>query len=92
MKMMELMELNIIAVERIDNTRQKYPKHHAIYFISPYLESIDLLIADYPNKKGENNYGKVHIFLTNRIEDNLMSKIAANKNLIDRILTFKEFN
>ncbi len=48
MKMIELTELNIIMVERIDNERQKYPKHHAIYFISPYCETIDLLLNDFP--------------------------------------------
>ncbi|EGR28704.1 syntaxin binding protein 1, putative [Ichthyophthirius multifiliis] len=92
MKMTELLELNIISVEKIDNERPKHSKHHAIYFISPYQDSIDLLLNDFPQKKGENQYGKVHLYLTNRIEENLMSKIATNKYLLNRILTFKEFN
>ncbi len=39
---------NIISLER---SRKPYPKSHAIYFISPFKEQVDLLIDDFADKK-----------------------------------------
>ncbi|KAL4499311.1 hypothetical protein ABPG72_006897 [Tetrahymena utriculariae] len=91
MKMMELMELNILAVERIDNDRKAYPKQHVIYFLSCQSESIELLLKDFSNKK-DAKYGQVHLFFINRVSNEYMSKIASNSFLLDRVVTFKEFN
>ncbi|KRW98925.1 Sec1-like protein [Pseudocohnilembus persalinus] len=91
MKMMDLMELDILAVEQLDNERKKYQKQHAIYFISPTKESVDLLNEDYADKKNY-QYGFAHVFFSNRISDTLMKSIANNKYLMERLKTFKEFN
>jgi len=48
--MMELMELNVLAVDRIDNERNSYPKQHAIYFLSCSDESITALLNDFKDK------------------------------------------
>lgn len=40
MKMAELMELGISAIEKLELGRKPFPKLNAIYFISPTLYSV----------------------------------------------------
>jgi len=89
--MMELMELNILAVERIDSDRNPYPKQHAIYFLSCSDESITALLNDFKDKKSA-KYGSVHLFFLNRLSPEIMRKLSTSNVLLERVLTFKEFN
>jgi len=41
---MELLELDILAVELLESYRKKYQNQHAIYIITPTDESVDKLL------------------------------------------------
>ena len=84
-KLSELLEENINLVENITAKdaegrymgRQPMPNITACYFITPTVESINRMLADYKDKKSP-MYGKCHIFLSSRLSDALLSKIKAH--------------
>lgn len=50
MKLIELIELNILVYELIDNERKPYKNMHVIYILTPCLDSIEKLInIDFPS-------------------------------------------
>jgi len=89
--MMELMELNVLAVDRIDNDRNSYPNQHAIYFLSCSDESIKALLDDFKDKQSA-KYSRVHLFFLNHLSPEIMRRLSASPLLLERVLTFKEFN
>jgi hypothetical protein len=91
LKMIELMEEGVTAIEKLDLVRKKFPKMHAVYFLSPTEDSVDKLIKDYADPKAP-QYGSVHVFFTNHVPNHLFQRVASNKNLVSRVLTLKEFN
>nr|CAH69616.1 Sec1-4 syntaxin-binding protein [Paramecium tetraurelia] len=91
MKMAELMELGVSAVEKLELGRKPFPKLHAIYFISPTQDSIQRVLDDFKDKKNP-QYGVVHLFLSNEIDQGLMQKIAQCNSLITKIASFKIVN
>ena len=90
-KMIELLEEGVVAIERLDLVRKPFPNMHAIYFVSPTEESVDNIIKDFDNAKNP-QYGNIHLFFTNRVDNHLVEKLSKKKTLIDRVLTFKEIN
>ena len=84
-KLSELLEENINLVENITAKdaegrymgRQPMPNITACYFITPTVESINRMLADYKDKKSP-MYGKCHIFLSSRLSDALLAKIKAH--------------
>lgn len=90
-KMMDLLEEGVVAIERLELSRKQFPKMHAIYFLSPVEESINSLLKDFSNPK-DPQYGNIHLFFTNHVEDTLVSKLSGQKPVIERVLTFKELN
>lgn len=89
LKMMELMETSITAIEKLELKRKRFPETNAIYLLTPTTKSIDLLIEDFQISSSP-QYAKVHVFFTNRVPKDLMKKIAENQDLLNRIKTFKE--
>lgn len=97
-KMSELLEENIHLVENITNKdangsylqRQPMPTVTACYFVTPTVESINRMIADYKDKRSP-MYNKCHIFLSGRLSDALLAKVKTS-NLIKYVQTFKELN
>ena len=84
-KLSELLEENINLVENITARdaagsymgRQPMPNITACYFITPTVESINRMLADYKDKRSP-MYGKCHIFLSSRLSDALLSKIKVH--------------
>ena len=97
-KLSELLEENINLVENITARdaagsylgRQPMPNMTACYFITPTVESINRMLADYKDKRSP-MYGKCHVFLSSRLSDALLAKIKAH-NIIKYVATFKEIN
>ena len=97
-KMSELLEENIHLVENITNkdangsylSRQPMPTVTACYFVTPTVESVNRMIADYRDKKAP-MYGKCHVFLSGRLSDALLAKVKTS-SLIRHVQTFKELN
>lgn len=75
MKMAELMELGISAIEKLEIGRKPFPKMHAIYFLKPSESSVKFLLDDFSDKKNP-QYGVVHLYFSNSIDQPLMAKIA----------------
>jgi hypothetical protein len=47
---MELLDLDIMAVELLENERKSYQNQHAIYIITPTEESVNNLLEDFKSK------------------------------------------
>mmetsp|Transcript_14020 Transcript_14020/g.11997 ORF Transcript_14020/g.11997 Transcript_14020/m.11997 type:complete len:614 (+) Transcript_14020:59-1900(+) len=90
-KMIELLEEGVVAIEKLELQRKPFPKMHVIYFITPTKESIDRLCQDFDKPK-EPQYGNVHLFFTNKVENPYMDLMSKKKALIERVVTFKEAN
>ena len=68
---MELLDLDIMAVELLENERKSYQNQHAIYIITPTEESVNNLLEDFKSKN-DFKYGVAHLLLTNKISKDLM--------------------
>ena len=44
------MEEGVTTLEKLELNRKKFPKIHAIYFITPTLSSINMLCKDFEDK------------------------------------------
>ncbi len=88
LKMIELMETGITAIEKLELKRKKFTNMHAIYLLTPTSRSIELLSSDFPPNSPQ--YGNIHLFFTNRLPKDLMKKIAENTELLSRVKTLKE--
>lgn len=60
----DLMEKGVAGIERLELQRKKFPKMHAIYFLSSTSKSIDMLAKDFedPSKP---QYGFIHLIFYN---------------------------
>jgi hypothetical protein len=88
--MSEVLNEGIFSIERLQTKRQKFPKYHALYFISPTSESCQLLADDFEDES-KPQYSRVHIFFSHRIMDPSLEKLAT-KGLVNRVITCKEMN
>ena len=91
LKMIELLEESVLALEKLELVRKPFPKMHVIYFITPTENSINKLCDDFKDAK-KPAYGNVHVYLTNHLEQPLMDKLTKQPNLLARLVTFKELN
>ena len=87
----EMTNAGIRNIYFLEKERQAYPKSHAIYFISPFKEQVQLLVNDFADKKNP-QYASASIFFTNNLTQNLMNTITQNQNLLKYLLEFFEFN
>ena len=88
LKMIELMETGITAIEKLELKRKRFANMHAIYLLTPTSRSVDLLTEDFPLNSPQ--YGNVHLFFTNRLPKDLLKRIAENPELLPRVKTLKE--
>jgi len=86
----EVLNEGIFSIERLASKRQKFPKYHALYFISPTAESCEFLAKDFEDDTIP-QYSRVHIFFSHRIMDLTLEKIVT-QNLVRRVKTCKEMN
>ncbi len=88
MKMMELVNYGITAIEKLSLVRKKFHKIDAIYLLTESEDSLNRLLKDYPNEE-DAQYSAVHIFFTARVSNLTMDRIAQNETLLRRVRTFK---
>ena len=80
--MSELLDENVQLVENITMKdkyeqylkRQPMPMMTACYFLTPTVESVNRLIADYRDKKRP-MYNSCHLFFSSRLSDALLGKL-----------------
>jgi hypothetical protein len=63
-EIVELMENRIINIEKLDRIRKPFPKMHAIYFITPTANSVEMLCNDFKDKN-KPQYVAAHVFFSN---------------------------
>ncbi|CAD8191115.1 unnamed protein product [Paramecium pentaurelia] len=90
MKMSELLEQGINAVENL-NLKRKPFNLEAIYFITPTQESIALLIEDFANAQFP-QYKCAHVIFNNKMPQGIAQKIQSEQNLVKKLSTCKVFN
>ena len=90
-KMIECLEEGVVAIERLELSRKQFPKMHAIYFVSSTQESVEMILKDFSNPK-DPQYGNVHLYFANFVDNELVTKMSQQKPFIERVLTFKELN
>jgi syntaxin-binding protein 1 len=86
----EVLNQGIFSIERLGTKRQKFPKYHGLYFISPTAESCQLLAKDFEDDSLP-QYSRVHVYFSHRIMDVTLEKMVT-QNLVRRVLTCKELN
>jgi len=77
MKMMELVNFGITAIEKLSLKRKKFHKIDAIYLLTENEDSLKRFLEDYPSEE-EAQYNSVHVFFTTRISSITMDRIAQN--------------
>ena len=82
-KMIELMEMGVTALEKLELKRKSFPKMQAIYLLTPTEHSIDLLLQDFPKKKN-GQYGAIHLFFSSKLPEELLQKLAVNQELMTK--------
>ena len=98
LKMYDIVEQGVVAVENLELLRAPYPGMDALYFIKPCEESVQRLIEDFePDARGgsrgaEPLYSAAHLYFTSRVSDTLFDRINGCAPLIERVRTFKEVN
>jgi len=89
--MTDILNNGIISVEKLERVRERFPIYHAIYFISPCEESIQHVIKNFEDPL-KPQYGRIHLFFTQRILNSTMDKLCINETFIKRVLSCKEVN
>lgn len=64
--MYDIMEHRVTLVEQLDKSRQPFPEMDVIYFITPTIESVNLVLDDYPSAS-KSKYGNVHLFFSDTV-------------------------
>lgn len=80
--MKDLILMGIQIVEKLELVRKKYNKCHALYMICPRSDSVNALIKDFVNEGNSIQYHKIHIFFMNRVPEELLQKIRAQKAVV----------
>lgn len=77
-------------MENVEIDRQPLPKMEALYFVAPTSKNIDRIIKDWEDPDSP-PYAHAHIFVTSRLEDRLLEKLA-HSNAYKKIKTLREVN
>ena len=84
----DLMERGVAGIERLDLKRKRFPKMHAIYFLSSTRQSIDLMAQDFQNPS-EPQYGFIHLIFYNGCSDDMLKYLMSKTNIISIIVNLK---
>lgn len=94
MRMTDLIDNGILAVESIHRTREPLTSYNALYFLTPTPEVVSLLIKDFTPTKDRPKYqmyNQAHVYLTTSLPTPLMEQIE-NSKLLDFLGTLSEVN
>ena len=100
MGVIDLIEGGIIGIEKLKCARKKYSQFHAIYFIEPTDESVNLVINDFleKNEEEENEgsnvplYDFIHLIFCSKISEENIAKLGKVKNLVYALISIREVN
>ena len=83
--MSELMEYNIVLIERYSLKRKPLTAYHAIYFFGPDVD-VTHFINDWEK---EPKYAAPHVLFTFAASSECLQKLQSKPSVVDHILTFK---
>jgi syntaxin-binding protein 1 len=100
MGVIDLIEGGIIGIEKLKCKRKKYSQFHAIYFIEPTEESIQLVINDFvpkvDMKEGESSntplYDFIHLIFCSKISEKNIQRLGNVKDLVYALISIREVN
>lgn len=90
LKMSDILGSGLIAIEKLELVRAKFPNYQALYFISPTKESINLVVKDFIEESFP-QYNKLHLFFSSKCPKENLEELVT-PSLVRRLLTCKEFN
>lgn len=91
----DLMEKGVAGIERLELQRKRFPKTHAIYFISSSRESIRRMADDFEPKpdadgvKWTIQYNFVHVIFYNGCSEEMLAYMMSFKSLVPYIINIK---
>eukprot|EP00927_Polykrikos_kofoidii_P053891 TRINITY_DN48414_c0_g1_i1.p1 TRINITY_DN48414_c0_g1~~TRINITY_DN48414_c0_g1_i1.p1 ORF type:complete len:655 (-),score=127.78 TRINITY_DN48414_c0_g1_i1:234-2147(-) len=95
-EMHDLLREGICLIETIDSERQALPMLDALYFITPTRQNVELLVKDAEGKSHDQKpgpmYRSFHVFFSHRLDENLLSVVAAKPAAAKLMNTFAELN
>lgn len=87
--MYDIMERRVTLVEKLKLNRQPFPEMDVVYLVSPTMEAVDSISADFKSKQ-KARYGDVHLFFLDTVPADVFAAIQSNSVLVNRVKTFKE--
>lgn len=84
----DLMEKGVAGIERLELQRKRFPKMHAIYFLSSSKRSIDLLAKDFEDLT-KPHYGFIHLIFYNGCSDDMLKYLMGKTNILSLIVNLK---
>ncbi|CDJ42050.1 syntaxin binding protein, putative [Eimeria tenella] len=83
----------VTIVELISKQRQPLPELNALYFLSPFEDSVQALIKDFKDDK-KPQYGSAYVYFSAYIPNSskIMTSLADSPSLLPRIRCLVEFN
>lgn len=85
-----LVREGICLVEDIKDEREALPALDAVYFLKPTSDNVEKLVADVSG--GKPKYRRFHVFFTQKLNDELFSRIAGQPGLVRCMRSFGELN
>ena len=89
--MTDILNTGVFSVEKLEKIRERFVFYHAIYFITPSAESLDIVKSNFENPLAP-QYGRIHLYFTQRLLNLTMEKLMINETFVKRVLTCKEVN
>lgn len=87
--MFDIMERRVTLVEQLAINRQPFPEMDVIYLVSPTVEAVRKISADFENRQRA-KYGNVHLFFIDSCSNEVFSIIQSNPLLVAKVKTCKE--
>ena len=102
--MVSLIEAGVIGIERLSLKRKQFLHFHAMYFVEPTDENIELIKKDFPepssaksekNSGGEGDgplYNFVHLVFTGPVSDSQIQSLSSNPRLVAAMMSIRQMS
>jgi len=90
--MYDIMERQISLVESLDKKRAPFKDMAAIYILSPTIESVEKLLADYQDKSNILYGDAAFVYFLGPVPKQLLEMITQCKQLVKRLKALSEIN
>ena len=92
--MYDITERKVIDVQNFTKKRQPFPELDVVYFVTPTVDNVRFIIADFPASKGgtKPKYAAAHIIFTSTMNNDIMSLLQNEPYLVSKVRTLKELH